>query len=441
MISILYLINNMVQVIEGIFFLEQVAKPKLRYTITCIIWMLGMATVYITGTLFSLSPEIQGKLRVVLGFSVFVGLYNDKILKRFLFFIIMYSVSMFAETISIYICTNLYDVSYDELIQNMDYYLSVAMLLISDIVFICLLIIAIIWRHKELFFYGNFVQLGIMLLFIMIHIFMIIIYYMDKSILGNTSNQVMQIFLQLLLYFSLVFNYFNALRTQKLMESQQALKNLETEMEHNYSYYTLANDKFSEISKLRHDILNQIQTVQYLLRTEKNEKEARKIMERIEEQLAETKAVQFCHNPIINSVLTLKMNTVKVSEIETDIVLNDCEALPFDNYDICSLFANLFDNAVEACQKLEDGEKKLITIKSGIKNDFFVLKITNSCKNTQQLKYEKKLKSDKNSKEHGYGTKIVESITKKYNGTFTIRFEDTIASTVVALKITPVKTS
>jgi hypothetical protein len=68
----------MVQVIEGIFFLEQVAKPKLRYTITCIIWMFGMATVYITGTLFSLSPEIQGKLRVVLGFSVFVGLYNDK---------------------------------------------------------------------------------------------------------------------------------------------------------------------------------------------------------------------------------------------------------------------------------------------------------------------------------------------------------------------------
>ena len=53
------------------------------------------------------------------------------------------------------------------------------------------------------------------------------------------------------------------------MESEQALKNLETEMEHNYSYYTLADEKFTEISKLRHDIHNQIQTVQHLLKTEK----------------------------------------------------------------------------------------------------------------------------------------------------------------------------
>lgn len=441
MISTIYLINNLVQVIESIFFLEQVAKPKFRYSITCFIWILGMGIIYVIGTFASLTPNIQGNLRIALATSVIVGLYKDKIIKRILLLIILYSVSTITETISIYICTNLYGVSYNELVQNMDYYLSVAMLLISDLIFICLLIIAIFWRHKELLVQWNFVQLGIMLLFITIHIFMIIIYYMDKSVLDNTNNQIMQILLQLLLYFSLVFNYFNALRTRKLMESQQALKNLETEMEHNYSYYTLADEKFTEISKLRHDILNQIQTVQYILRTEKNEHEARQIMKRIEEQLAETKTVQFCPNPIINSVLTLKMNTVKASEIETDIVLNDCESLPFDNYDICSLFANLFDNAIEACQKLEDGEKRIITIRSGIKNDFFVLKITNNCKNLPDLKSGKRPKSDKGSKEHGFGTKIIDSITKKYSGTFTIRFDDNIATTVVALKIASTETT
>ena len=436
----MYLIINAVQTIETVFFLEQVSKPKLRYSLNWIIWMICIVIVYILGVVFSLSINQQSYLRIFSSAVIVIGLYRGKITERVFSFVLMLAINIVAEFIGVGICQLVYEIPIEAIDINSEHYLFYVMLLCTDLWFIGLLTVIIIWKRKELCIRGNFTQIGIMFVAVLIHFVAIFIYYMNESVLNNMHNHMMQLFFQLLLYIILVFNYFNALRTRKLMESQQTLKNLETEMEHNYSYYTLADEKFTEISKLRHDILNQIQTVQYILGTEKNEREARQIMKRIEEQLAETKTVQFCQNPIINSVLTLKMNTVKASGIETDIVLNDCEALPFDNYDICSLFANLFDNAIEACQKLEDGEKRLITIRSGIKNDFFVLKITNSCKNTSQLKHEKKLVSDKGSKEHGYGTKIVESITKKYNGTFTIRFDDKTATTVVALKITSIKT-
>ena len=434
------MIINAVQTIETVFFLEQVSKPKLRYSLNWIIWMICIVIVYILGVVFSLSINQQSYLRIFSSAVIVIGLYRGKITERVFSFVLMLAINIVAEFIGVGICQLVYEIPIEAIDINSEHYLFYVMLLCTDLWFIGLLTVIIIWKRKELCIRGNFTQIGIMFVAVLIHFVAIFIYYMNESVLNNMHNHMMQLFFQLLLYIILVFNYFNALRTRKLMESQQTLKNLETEMEHNYSYYTLADEKFTEISKLRHDILNQIQTVQYILGTEKNEHEARQIMKRIEEQLAETKTVQFCQNPIINSVLTLKMNTVKASGIETDIVLNDCEALPFDNYDICSLFANLFDNAIEACQKLEDGEKRLITIRSGIKNDFFVLKITNSCKNTSQLKHEKKLVSDKGSKEHGYGTKIVESITKKYNGTFTIRFDDKTATTVVALKITSIKT-
>ena len=436
----MYLIINAVQTIETVFFLEQVLKPKLRYSLNWMIWMICIIIVYILGVVFSLSTDQQSYLRILSSAMIVIWLYRGKITERVFSFILMLAINIVAEFIGIGICQLVYEIPIEAIDINSENYIFYVMLLCTDLWFIGLLTVIIIWKRKELCIRGNFTQIGIMFVAVLIHFIAIFIYYTNESVLNNMHNHMMQLFFQLLLYIILVFNYFNALRTRKLMESQQTLKNLETEMEHNYSYYTLADEKFTEISKLRHDILNQIQTVQYILGTEKNEHEARQIMKRIEEQLAETKTVQFCQNPIINSVLTLKMNTVKASGIETDIVLNDCEALPFDNYDICSLFANLFDNAIEACQKLEDGEKRLITIRSGIKNDFFVLKITNSCKNTSQLKHEKKLVSDKGSKEHGYGTKIVESITKKYNGTFTIRFDDKTATTVVALKITSIKT-
>ena len=434
MIGAVYLINNIIQAMVTVFFLEQIAKPKFRYSLTCTIWMTAITIIYSCGVFFPLSQDLQSFLRICNSALMITVLYKGKILRNFLNFILLLVINTIFESISISICINVYGLSTDTINITSTYHFCFVMLLYTDLWFIALLMIIILYKRKDLWIKENLTQIGIMFLAVLVHFIAIIIYYSDMSVLDNVHNQFIQMFFQLLLYIILVFNYFNALRTRKLMESQQALKNLETEMEHNYSYYTLADEKFTEISKLRHDILNQIQTVQYILRTEKNEHEARQIMKRIEEQLAETKTVQFCPNPIINSVLTLKMNTVKASGIETDIVLNDCESLPFDNYDICSLFANLFDNAIEACQKLEDGEKRIITIRSGIKNDFFVLKITNSCNFISEVKNGKMPKSDKSSDGHGFGTKIIENITKKYNGTFTMNYNDGFMTIIAALQ-------
>ncbi len=424
---------------EFVFLLEQIAKPKFRFTVISTIWMTGTCGIFLLGDMLHLSTDVQSTLRILQSAVVILVLYHGKLLHRILSFFLMLGLSLLTEFLGSVICTRLYGIPYDAILLDPDYYFSFAMLLISDTLFICSLLFAILWRRKELWIHGNFRQLGIMLLFVTIHFLMVIVYYLDQSVLDNPRNQMIQTGFQLLLYFALIFNYFNALRTRKLMESEQALRNLETEMEHNYQYYMLADEKFTEVSKLRHDILNQIQTVQYLIQTGKNEQEAREIMQRIEEQLAAAKTVHFCQNPIINSVLTVKMNTVQASGIETDILLGDCGDLPFDNYDICSLFANLYDNAVEACQKLAEGKERFIEMRSGIQNDFFVLKIRNSCEPMPELKNGEMPKSDKGSDAHGYGTKIIENIAKKYDGSFTMRFENGVMTAVIALKLTAVK--
>ena len=439
MIGIMYLLNNLVQVIEAVFFLEQIAKPKFRFSVTCGIWVMGMGMIYLLCGVMSFSEDVQNNLRIILTAIMMIGLYQGNIFRRIVIFFFVLALSSLTEVLGIVICTTLYRIPYEEITINLDYYFVFVMLLISDMLFLLFLLIVTIWRRKELWIHGNFRQLGIMLLFVSIHFLMVIVYYLDQSVLDNPRNQMIQTGFQLLLYFALIFNYFNALRTRKLMESEQALRNLETEMEHNYQYYTLADEKFTEVSKLRHDILNQIQTVQYLLRNGENEQEAREIMQRIEEQLAAAKTVHLCQNPIINSVLTVKMNTVQASGIETDILLSDCGDLPFDNYDICSLFANLYDNAVEACQKLEEGKDRFIEMRSGIQNDFFVLKLRNSCGAMPEMKNGEKPRSDKGSDGHGYGTKIIENIAKKYDGSFTMRFENGVMTAVVALKLTAVK--
>ena len=54
------------------------------------------------------------------------------------------------------------------------------------------------------------------------------------------------------------------------------------------------------------------------------------------------------------------------------------------------------------------------------------------------MKHGEMPKSDKGSDANGYGTKIIESIAKKYDGSFTMRFENGVMTAVVALKLTTV---
>ena len=78
-----------------------------------------------------------------------------------------------------------------------------------------------------------------------------------------------------------------------------------------------------------------MQAVKSLIAEDENYNEAQNILNHIQKQLSETKTVQFCGNSIINAVLAVKINDVNSYGIETDIILKDCETLPFDNYDLC----------------------------------------------------------------------------------------------------------
>jgi len=392
-----------------------------------------MVIIHIIGYVFELSQPPQSFMRIILGLTIIAAFSYGKILKRITIFLLILVCGQLSEFICIPVCSQFYNIAIENVSVNKSHMMFV-MLLTSDMLFIFLLVTAIIWKRKELLSQKNFSKLGIMILFVAIHIVITMFYYMDTSVLDNVRHQIVQTILQALLYIALVFNYFNSLHTVKLMKSEENLRQLETEMEHNYMYYTLADEKFTEISQLRHDILNQIQTVQHMLSVGEGEQAAKEIMDNIEEQLVSTKTVRFCRNPIINAVLTIKMNAVRANKIDTDIILEDCDNLPFDNYEVCSLFANLYDNAVEACQKLEEDKDRFIEMRSGVKNGYFVLKIRNSCLEMKEFKNDKLPKTDKDSKEHGYGTRIIESITKKYDGNFTMHYENEIMQAVVALK-------
>ena len=85
-------------------------------------------------------------------------------------------------------------------------------------------------------------------------------------------------------------------------------------------------------------------------------------------------------------------------------------------HDLCSLVYNLLKNAVEACKKIEDRDKRLIFLEVGIYNDSLFLRIKNTVHEDIETNNYESETTKTDILNHGFGTKIVKDIVKKYDG-------------------------
>ena len=95
--------------------------------------------------------------------------------------------------------------------------------------------------------------------------------------------------------------------------------------------------------------------------------------------------------------------------------------LSIPDHHLCSLVANLLDNAIEASRKIEDPK---IVIEMKMVKDYLSLTIRNKMDPSMQDKALtiRTTKSDK--KQHGLGRQIIDDIVRRYNGISTREIKD-----------------
>ncbi len=102
--------------------------------------------------------------------------------------------------------------------------------------------------------------------------------------------------------------------------------------------------------------------------------------------------------------------------------------------DICSLFANTLDNAIEASKNIVNSLERKITIKARTNHNFFSYSITNT-KANDIVKYKDVIISSKqDNKRHGFGLKNVCDIVEKYHGTIDIKYTDNEFTVIMIIK-------
>lgn len=97
------------------------------------------------------------------------------------------------------------------------------------------------------------------------------------------------------------------------------------------------------------------------------------------------------------------------------------ETLHLSNTELCSLLSNAIENAIQGCLKITDSNKRFIKLRIFLKNNKLCLDIRNSYES--EPVFQKGLPVSK-EKGHGYGTKSMAHIVKKYGGVYQFSVKD-----------------
>jgi len=92
--------------------------------------------------------------------------------------------------------------------------------------------------------------------------------------------------------------------------------------------------------------------------------------------------------------------------------------------DVCTIFGNILDNAIECELGIQDKEKRLIHLAVYGKRDFLVIRCGNYCPEPLQFRDGLPVSTKGDAVYHGYGIKSVRHAAEKYGGTMVIRDQD-----------------
>ena len=194
---------------------------------------------------------------------------------------------------------------------------------------------------------------------------------------------------------------------------------LET-MQYQKSYYQELENSQETVRRMRHDMKNHLGVAAMLLKDGHYEKAEEYLSGLNQEFAARTKT--YCSDPVVNAVLNAKMQRAQEEGIACEYQVDLTESLPIEDIDLCAIFANTLDNAIEACMKISEADRRRILLKARCVNGNFSFEIENTKENavTEKNGNFETDKEDRHS--HGIGLRSVRQIVQKYNGEIRIDY-------------------
>ena len=236
-------------------------------------------------------------------------------------------------------------------------------------------------------------------------------------------DMIPQEFLQVAIKYSVVFLYLffvislvNGKTADHFKEvGQITQENMEQQLE----YFKAYRNSQTEINRYKHDMKNHFLYLSALSKDNKVE-DMKKYIESLSDQWESIPILSSTGNTVADSIIYGKSFLFEQNNITLIVEGKFVSELFIESIDLCTVFANAIDNAIEANIKLpDDGHRYMKIIIKSNQNHYFII-FENPTKGGIKI-IDNHIETDKQENNHGYGLKNIEQALLKYDGTFKLK--------------------
>lgn len=201
--------------------------------------------------------------------------------------------------------------------------------------------------------------------------------------------------------------------------------------------YKMLEEQYSRSERLRHDLKNHVIALSGLWEGKEWEKLG-SYLKKMESSAELGIHEEATGNRVVDVLLYQKRKLAKDRGIVWECDVQIPKLCGISEFDLCVLFGNILDNAVEACGESGCQEQRrelqpFIHVRAGNVKKCFLLEVTNSTDKTERSKNGRREKG--NSQEHGIGLLNVGDVVRRYNGAMNTEIQEGVFAISVLIPL------
>ena len=193
---------------------------------------------------------------------------------------------------------------------------------------------------------------------------------------------------------------------------RRELETIQNVLQNQYQQYKQSRESVDLINYKYHDLKHQIA----VLRSEQDPDKRNAFLNQMEEEIKQYELQNKTGNHVLDTILTSKSLYCNKHGITLTSVADGSLLEFMDTMDICSIFGNALDNAIECELKIPDKEKRLIHVTVSQQKNFLMIRVENYFEGVLRQKEGSFATTKKEKQFHGYGIKSIKYTVDKYGG-------------------------
>lgn len=243
----------------------------------------------------------------------------------------------------------------------------------------------------------------------------------------DTGFQVITLITSVILAFANIAIFYIIDKQNELIETKEKLLFTEKHINNQVIHYQDLYKYQNEMRIFRHDIRNRLVSLIGLLKQSQTDKAIQEMESNLNWINEMNDNIVNSGNPVIDAILQSKLRDAKQKGISIEIFIRFSADVEIDEIELGIILGNALDNAIEAVEKIADGENKTIQFKLISTKDRISISIENPVKDNVDVNNLSTTKVNKIF--HGYGVERIKQIARKYDGFANFTCENSIFTT------------